>query len=68
MKKLEFPLLDSDFWKSSFSKNNPQTCVMVAKNEEGVAVRDSKDPEKETLFFTHQEWDAFVEGVKNNEF
>jgi hypothetical protein len=63
-----FNVLDSDFKKSKWSKNNPKTCVMVAIKNEGVAIRDSKDENKETLFFSHQEWTAFIKGVKTGEF
>ena len=68
MRKDEFPVLDKDFQKSSWSKNNPKTCVMVATKPEGVAVRDSKDPSKRTLYFSHDEWAAFVAGVRDGEF
>lgn len=64
----EFKVEDGDFTKSSFSKNNPKTCVMVAVKKEGVAVRDSKDESKQTLFFNHDEWSAFLKGVANGEF
>ncbi|MBU1558002.1 DUF397 domain-containing protein [Patescibacteria group bacterium] len=67
MKKI-FAVEDGDFKKSSWSKNNPKTCVMVATKQEGVAIRDSKDPDKNTLFFSHTEWEAFVKGVKGGEF
>ncbi len=67
-RRTRFPVKDQDFIKSSWSKNNPKTCVMVAVKPEGVAVRDSKDPEKHTLFFTHDEWDAFLRGAKGGEF
>ncbi|HAP74182.1 TPA: DUF397 domain-containing protein [Candidatus Campbellbacteria bacterium] len=66
--KKDFVVHDSDFKKSSWSRNNPKTCVMVAIKPEGVAVRDSKDQSKQTLFFSHDEWNAFVQGVKGNEF
>lgn len=63
-----FKVADVDFVKSSFSKNNPKTCVMVAVKPKGIAVRDSKDPAKVTLFFSHDEWAAFTKGVKSGEF
>lgn len=63
-----FVVSDREFTKSSWSKNNPKTCVTVAIKPEGVAVRDSKDPDKATQFYSHEEWDAFVQGVKNGEF
>mgnify|MGYP003419967893 FL=1 len=64
----KFRVADSDFTKSSWSKNNPKTCVMVAVKEEGVALRDSKDPSKKTLFFNHDEWKAFIKGANTGEF
>lgn len=63
-----FETKDEDFRKSSWSKNNPKTCVLVAKKQEGVAVRDSKDSSRRTLYFTNKEWDAFTKAVKANEF
>ncbi len=45
-------------------------CVEVGQLPDGsVAVRDTKDPKRATsLTFTHDEWDAFVRGVKAGEF
>ena len=62
-----FAVKDSEFVVSGWCGNRPR-CVQVARKAEGVAVRDSKDPSKQTLFFTHDEWDAFVKGVKSGEF
>jgi len=59
---------DRDFKTSSWSKNNPKTCVAVAVTPDGIAVRNSNDQAKNTVFFTNDEWSAFVKGVKNNEF
>lgn len=67
-KRLRFKVVDEDFGKSSWSKNNPQTCVMVARKPEGVALRDSKDKGKITMYFSHDEWKAFTDGVKAGEF
>lgn len=74
-------LSTADWRKSSFSGNNGGNCVEVAalenvtdgpdhKSEHSklIAVRDSKDPNGPTLFFTPAEWDAFLSGVKDNEF
>lgn len=63
-----FPIKDGDFTKSSWSKNNPKTCVEVAMKPQGVAVRNSTDKQKTTVFFTHDEWHAFTAGVKGGEF
>jgi len=40
----------------------------VAIKPNGVAVRNSNDPTKNTVFFTRDEWQAFTKGVHNNEF
>jgi hypothetical protein len=66
--------------KSTFSGDNGGNCVEVAEltsrlentrpghDDTLIAVRDSKDPEGPELFFTPAEWDAFLNGVKANEF
>lgn len=63
-----FNVSDEKFRVSSWSKNNPKTCVAVAIEDEGVAVRNSNDSSKETVFFSHEEWHAFTMGVKTGEF
>jgi hypothetical protein len=64
---IDIPLKDEDFRVSGWCGNRPK-CVQVAVKREGVAIRDSKDPEKSTLTFTHEEWDAFVKGVRDGQF
>ena len=74
-------LSKAQWHKSSFSGNNGGNCVEVAElkdvadgpghkaeHAELIAVRDSKDPDGPKLFFTPAEWDAFVDGVKADEF
>lgn len=68
MKKFSFPVEDHDFVKADASWGFIQNCVSVARKPEGVAVRDSKDSSKNTLFFNHDEWSAFIKGVQNGEF
>ena len=44
-------------------------CVEVAYLADGsVAVRDSKDAAKPAHVFNHEEWSAFIAGVKGGEF
>lgn len=68
--KFQFPVKDSDFKKSSYT--NPggiiNRCVEVAITPMGVVVRNSNDKSKNTVFYTRDEWKAFIDGVKNNEF
>ncbi|HKS44280.1 MAG TPA: DUF397 domain-containing protein [Amycolatopsis sp.] len=44
------------------------TCVEVMMNENWVMVRDSKAPAGPVLAYTHDEWKAFLLGVKNGDF
>jgi hypothetical protein len=55
--------------KSSYSSGNGGACVEVAGNlPDVVAVRDSKNPEGPALVFAPQEWRAFLDGVRADEF
>jgi Domain of unknown function (DUF397) len=54
-------------WLKS-SASNPATCVEVRFIEDAVQVRDSKDPEGPVLTFTNREWEAFLAGVRFQEF
>jgi hypothetical protein len=65
-----FPVKDKDFVTSSYSQPGGviTRCVQVARKPRGVALRDSKDPTKKTLFFDHEEWKAFIQGAKKGEF
>ena len=62
-----FPVKDSDFQTSDQTKYLFH-CVAVARRPEGVAVRDTKDSTRKTLYFDHQEWAAFIAGVKDAQF
>jgi hypothetical protein len=44
------------------------TCVEVVSLDGGVAVRDSKDQDGPILWFTQEEWSAFLVGAKAGEF
>lgn len=59
---------DLQWRKSTRSQYTPSRCVEVAAEENRVMVRDSKNPDGPILQFSPEEWDAFVEGVKDNEF
>lgn len=53
--------------KSSFSSGG-DNCVDVRVTEETVQVRNSKRIHLDPQVFTHDEWDAFIKGVKAGEF
>lgn len=56
-------------WHKSTRSADNQNCVEVADNlPQVVAVRDTKNRDAGTLLFTHDEWTAFVSGVKAGEF
>lgn len=60
--------LDLVWFKSSFSSGTGQ-CVETARTADGgMAVRDSKNPSGNRLYFTGAEWDAFLRGAINGEF
>jgi hypothetical protein len=42
--------------------------VAVAQKSGVVAVRNSNDSTKNTVYFTNAEWDAFIGGAKKGEF
>ena len=55
--------------KSSYSGNGGGNCVEVASNlPDGVAVRDSKNPDGPRLAYTRGAWSEFVECIKQGEF
>ncbi|MEK7518677.1 MAG: DUF397 domain-containing protein [Patescibacteria group bacterium] len=60
---------DGSFQTSSFSNVDPVPfCVAVARSNDGILVKHSKDATGKTLAFTTKEWEAFVKGVKAGEF
>lgn len=58
--------LSGAVWRRSATSD--EAAVEVALLENGVAVRDSRAPDGDVLFFTPAEWDAFVGGAKDGEF
>jgi hypothetical protein len=54
-------------WRKS-GRCDSSTCVEVAVTPDGVGVRDGKDPDGAVLWFTPEEWTAFLDGVRNGEF
>lgn len=51
-------------WRKSSYTGGEGNCVEVAKLPDGVAVRDSKDPDGLVLRFTADEWRAFLARVR----
>lgn len=64
--------VDEDGFFTSKWTNKPVgikfVCVSVKISDDKVQVRDTKDASKTTLTFNHDEWRAFIKGVKDGEF
>lgn len=60
--------LDGAWQKSSFSNNGSAECVQLMGIEGGVAVGDSKSPDRPELRYTPSEFAAFIKGIKAGEF
>lgn len=56
-------------WIKASKSGAAGACVEVKKLDYGlIAVRDSKDPYGATLFFSLDEWNAFLDGATKGEF
>jgi hypothetical protein len=51
-------------WRKSRHSSGDGQCVEVARLDQAVAVRDSKNPNSPNLIFTHQAWGAFIRDLK----
>ena len=60
-------LRNAQWFKSSYSANNG-SCVEVAILDEGIAVRDSKDPAGPALQFSVDAWTGFLAAVQHGDF
>ena len=63
-------MIEKKFKKSSFSNADREIfsrCVEVCIEEKVVTVRHTKNYSVE-IQYSPEEWDAFIKGVKNNEF
>jgi hypothetical protein len=59
--------LSTAAWRRS-SECAGGSCVEVSILDDQVAVRDSKDANRQVLLFTAPEWHAFLAGVRKGEF
>ncbi|PSK97470.1 uncharacterized protein DUF397 [Murinocardiopsis flavida] len=54
-------------WRTASYSRNQTACVEVADFTGNHGVRDSKNLNIPAMFFTPEEWSAFVKAVKLNE-
>lgn len=57
-------------WKKARASNGNggNNCVEVATLEQGVAMRDSTDPNGPHLEFSHTAWRSFLTGIRDGDF
>jgi hypothetical protein len=53
-------------WRKS-RRCDSSTCVEVAMTDDGIVMRDSKDPDGPTLEFDRREWNAFLTGIRQGD-
>jgi len=59
--------LSSTTWRKSTASGGGN-CVEVSFVGKSVLMRNSRNPQGPVLSFTHPEWEAFVKGVRDDEF
>ncbi|WP_369125383.1 DUF397 domain-containing protein [Catenulispora pinisilvae] len=55
-------------WHKASMSDSGGNCVQVARTTQGIAVRDSKNPDGPRLLFTDAEFTAFLHGARSGEF
>jgi hypothetical protein len=55
-------------WRKATKSGQNGQCVEVARDDDTIKVRDSKNPNGPVLSFTRAEWEAFLDGASKGEF
>ncbi|MEU9793775.1 DUF397 domain-containing protein [Streptomyces sparsogenes] len=64
MREVPIAVAGDAWFKSSYSGAGQTECVEAAFRSGGIAVRDSKDPERAVLAFSGRAWEDFVVAVR----
>jgi hypothetical protein len=60
--------MERNVWRKSSRSSSSGQCIEVMATDDAVLVRDTKDRSKPPHVYTHGEWAAFTDGVKDGEF
>jgi hypothetical protein len=55
-------------WQKASASTSYGQCVELASAADGIAMRDSKDPDGPILLYTRAEFKAFLDGARNGDF
>jgi hypothetical protein len=61
-------VLEGAAWRKSAYSGAQGNCIEVAAVADGIAVRNSRDPQGPALIYTKAELAAFLAGAKDGEF
>src|SRR5205085_2732146 len=64
LRSMRLDLTNAEWRRSPASADGDESAVEVAILPDGDAVRDSRKPDGDVLYFTPAEWDAFVGGAE----
>ena len=71
-KPVEVPVSDTErarlVWVKAQASSNHGQCIQLALAADGIAMRDSKDPDGPILLYSRAEFRAFLDGARNGDF
>lgn len=67
MSKASISATEGNWFKSSYSSAGATECVEAAFRTGGIAVRDSREPERAVLAFSDRAWGNFVAALRRGQ-